>query len=282
MDTDPRKSLPRRMRSALLRPVLSYIAKRYVAGESLQDARRVANQWAKSQIPCTLGYWDNADDTPRETANQYLACIADMQAGEYISIKLTALDYSQLLLAELAELAEPRGVRLHFDAMDPESAEPTRVAVEQFCQRYPNLSVGYTLPGRWKRSEQDAQWTVDHGLNVRVVKGQFPDEDSVDPREGYLKVVETLAGRGRHVAVATHDVELAEQCVALLRERGTSHELELLYGLPIRKSLSSAKRLGESVRIYVGYGKAHLPYAVQKVLDNPTMLLWLTRDLLRL
>lgn len=282
MNTDPPRGIIRRTRSALIRSVLERIARGYVAGESLADARRVAVQWSSKNIPCTLGYWDNADDKPRQTANHYLECIAGMQEDEYISIKLTALDYSEELLSELAEGVARKKVRLHFDAMDPPSAEPTRKAVESFVKRNSGLSVGYTLPGRWKRSEDDARWAAECNLNVRVVKGQFPDDPTYDPAAGYSRVIDVLAGKARHVAVATHDVALGERSLNRLRESDTSCELELLHGLPTRKSLKSARSRADKVRIYIGYGKAHLPYAVQKVMDNPRMIGWLVRDFVRL
>lgn len=283
MTEQPDRGVLRRIRSALLRPVLTRVAKAYVAGETLEAARQVAERWSARGIPCTLGYWDGANDTPRGVADQYLRALDATRANEYVSIKVTALDYSEVLLAELAERAAPRRLRVHFDAMEPDSAERTRRVVGDFFARYgKQFPIGYTLPGRWPRSEKDAAWAAELALPVRVVKGQFAEDPTFDPRAGYERVIKTLAGRASHVAVATHDVELGERSLRLLAEKGTSRELELLFGLPVRKSLASAQASKEKVRIYVGYGKAHLPYAVSKVLDNPRMMVWLARDFLRL
>jgi len=275
--------LLRTWRRALLRPALARIAKAYVAGDTIEQARAVAAKWAGRGIASTLGYWDDEHDTPRGVADQYLAALRDLRPTEYLSIKLTALDYSEALFSELAECAATRGLRLHFDAMMPESAARTRQVVEGFVARWAKrFPIGYTLPGRWGRSVEDAAWTAELGLPVRVVKGQFPDDSAADPRAGFVRVIRALAGRAAHVGVATHDVRLGEESLELLKEKGTSRELELLYGLPVRDSLESAQRLGEKVRVYVGYGKAHLPYAVSKVLENPRMLLWFARDFLHL
>ncbi len=283
MDAETELGTFRRYRRATMRFVLTHVARVYVAGDSVEDARRVADQWAERDIPSTFGFWDDGRDTPRDVANQYLHALEVLKTGEYLSLKLTALGYSEALLEELAERAAKRGLRLHFDAMDPDSAERTRQVVTAFAARYGSkFPVSYTLPGRWARSIDDAAWASELGLPVRVVKGQFPEASALDPAEGFARVIDALAGKASHVAVATHDVKLGETSLRRLAEKDTSRELELLYGLPMRKSLRSAAELGEKVRVYIGYGRAHVPYAVSKVMDNPKMMLWMARDLLRL
>src|SRR5207247_3807890 len=118
---------------------------------------------------------------------------------------------------------------------------------------------GTTLPGRWKRSAADALWAAESGLTVRVVKGQWadPSNPAQDLRAGFLEVIDQLAGRAPHVAVATHDVPLAAEAIARLRSAGTSCEMELLHGLPMKASLRLARKLAVNLRVYVPYGKAY-------------------------
>lgn len=283
MNAEAPISLARRARRALLRPVLTRVAKAYVAGETVHDAGRVQARFELQGLRCTLGYWDDERDTPRGVADEYLAALPLLRAGDSVSIKVHALDYSETLLSELTEQATRRAITVHIDSVGPEIAQRCRDTVERFLAKPgPAPLLGYTLPGRWKRSQADAAWVVERRLPVRVVKGQFPDDATADPREGYRRVVEALAGKAVHVGVATHDVPLAEASLRTLAQQGTSRQLELLYGLPTRASLRSARAMGEQPRMYIGYGKAHLPYAVSRVIDNPRMLLWLARDFLRL
>jgi len=266
-----------------MRAVLTRVATVYIAGDDVKDARRVADTWARRGIPATFGFWDDSRDTPRDVANQYLLGLHELRPEEYLSIKLTALDYSEALLEELAEGAAKRHIRLHFDAMYPDSADLTRERVTAFAARWGSkFPIGVTLPGRWPRSLRDAAWAGELRLPVRVVKGQFPAQPAVDPVEGFDRLIEALAGKAAHVAVATHDPKLGARSLRRLAEKGTSRELELLHGLPMRKSLRAAEVLGEKVRVYVGYGRANLPYAVSSVMENPKQILWLARDLLHL
>jgi proline dehydrogenase len=153
--------------------------------------------------------------------------------------------------------------------------------VDALLARIPDVDIGCTLPGRWRRSPNDAHWASDHGLCVRVVKGEWPDprEPQRNPRAGFLEVIDALAGRARRVGVATHDVALARAAIRRLQAAGTPCGLELLYGLPMRESIRHARELGIDVRVYVPYGEAYMPYALSQIRRRPRMLLWLLNDL---
>mgnify|MGYP006268091069 CR=1 FL=1 len=65
-----------------------------------------------------------------------------------------------------------------------------------------------------------------------------------------------------------------------LRRAGTPCELELLFGLPMRRSLAWAAEAGGRVRIYVPYGRGYLPHAVSQLRRNPRFAWWIVKDLL--
>jgi proline dehydrogenase len=189
---------------------------------------------------------------------------------------------SRALAEELLGRATQAGVGVHFDAMRPESAAATFELIRRLAARH--SGIGCTLPARWQRSAHDAELALEHGLKVRVVKGQWGDPAG-DPaqhpdqlRARYLSLVDRLAGRARHVGVATHDVALAREALRRLRAAGTSCQLELLFGLPLRASLRVAAEAGVSTRLYVPYGSAWIPYCLSRLRENPGVLLWLMRD----
>ena len=271
----------RRMASKCLRPLVARAAKAYVAGERLEDALRVADKLSERGLGITLGYWDSPKDTPRSVADAYLDAIdalANRQHG-YVSIKIPSLDYSHELSAKVVDRAALRRVRVHFDALGPETADRSRALFDRLLDRGAELS--YTLPGRWLRSVSDAAWAAERGIVVRVVKGQWADpaDPRRDPRRGYLEVIDALAARAAHVAVASHDTQLVAAAVARLKGANTSCELELLHGLPMRRSLAQADALSLGVHVYVPYGETYLPYAISRVRQNPRVLWWLLRDL---
>jgi proline dehydrogenase len=265
-------------------PLAKRAARNYIAGDTLADAQRVRASLAVRELQATIGFWDADHDTAREVADQYLAGLEALAVDDqttYLSMKLPALDFSAELLDEVAERARAKKRRIHLDALAPETVDRTRAAVDALLARMLDVDIGCTLPGRWRRSPNDAHWASDQGLCVRVVKGEWPDprEPQRNPRAGFLEVIDALAGRARRVGVATHDVALGRAAIRRLQAAGTPCSLELLYGLPMRVSIRDARELGIDVRVYVPYGEAYMPYALSQIRRRPRTLLWLLNDL---
>jgi proline dehydrogenase len=218
-------------------------------------------------------------------AEQCLVALTALTASgldSYLSIKLPALRFDRELLAQVVDRASQHGIRLHCDSHGLETADQHCALIQSVLDHQTPTNISTTLPGRWARSVADADWAIERGLIVRVVKGQWPDpaDPTRDLRAGYLQVIDRLAGRARHVAVASHDVPLAAEAISRLRAAGTSCELELLYGLPTHQSLRMARQLGVGARVYIPYGQAYLPYALSRLRGNPRMMWWLMKDLM--
>jgi proline dehydrogenase len=261
--------------------VLRVASRAYVPGPQLADAIAFAHKMAGSGMACTLGYFNAETDAAPAIVAQNRAA-SDAMAGDglagYLSIKVPPLGYDKAALSAIAERARQHTQLLHLDSHGPDTATPTFAALLALLAEHPRLGV--TLPGRWLRSPGDADWAVAHGVRVRVVKGQWacavrPD---LDPRAGFLAVVDRLAGRASEVAVATHDAALAREALGRLQRAGTRCELELLCGLPRRDVLAVARDLTVPVRMYIPFGEAWLPYALGQVARQPRMLWWATRD----
>lgn len=275
----------KRLAYAAVEPLARRASRAYVPGPQLQDAVRWARERAPGAARFTFGYFNGEHEPPAgvELASSLaIAALATLgptpQASGYCSIKPPALGYDGPALQRLAALAARHGQWLHFDSHAPETAEPTLEALEMLVTRYPRL--GLTIPGRWARSPHDAAWAARHGLRVRVVKGQWPcpQQPATDARQGFLAVIDRLAGQVAEVAVATHDAELARQAAQRLSARGTACELELLCGLPRHAAMAVARAERLPVRLYVPFGQAWLPYALQQVLRQPRLWPRLLRD----
>jgi proline dehydrogenase len=264
-------------------PVAERAARSYIAGPALADGLQVCRSFVRRGVATTICFWNGKGDSPRHTADAYLAAL-DALAREKLncslSVKAPPLGFARDLLAEILERARQGGFLVHFDSLGPEAADPTFSLVAEALERYPKL--GCTLPGRWRRSLQDADRAVELRLSVRVVKGQWvdPDEPTIDPATGFLAVIDRLAGRASHVAVATHDTQLACEALRRLLIADTSCEMELLLGLPVRRAVRVAREAGVPVRVYVPYGHACLPYGLSQARQDPRVLWWLSRDLL--
>jgi proline dehydrogenase len=266
----------------VLSALARWASRAYVAGPELEDALRVCERFAARQLPTAIGFWNVAGASPRKVANAYLAsmdAIVSARLDSVVCVKASALACSRDLTAELVARAIDTEVGLHFDAMRPESAQATWDLIATARARF--RRVGCTLPGRWQRSVRDAHTAAELGTSVRVVKGQWADpERDLDPRDGFLRVIDRLAGRACHVAVATHDTALAREALRRLRDAGTACQLELLFGLPLRASLDLAREAGVATRVYIPYGSAWIPYCLSQLRANPGILVWFMRDAL--
>lgn len=270
--------------ASLFRALAERAGRAYTVGPDLGDALQAFRSLGIRKFRGTLCYWNGHLDTPREIANRYAMSIDAVGAERLdcrVAMKAPPLQFSRDLFRDLLESAHRQGVGIQFDSLAPEAADPTFALIRELTPIHD--MVGCTLPGRWRRSMADADRAVDLGLGVRVVKGQWADapEPGIDPRVGFLAIIDRLAGRARHVAVATHDPALAHEALARLRAAHTPCELELLVGLPVRDAIDVAKAEGVPVRIYLPYGHGSPPYAMRHATRNPRIAWWILRDLCR-
>jgi proline dehydrogenase len=265
----------RRIVSRSLQPLLRKAAEHYIAGPELADALHVAQHLRGAGVPTTLGFWDGPGHDPADVQAQYLAglqTISEYGLDSYESIKFPALRCDRDWLDPVVASAVDHNVRLHFDSLADTVADATwQAAIEA---KRAGARVSCSVPGRWRRSRGDCLWAIEAGVLVRVVKGQWPDstDPTLDPRAGFLSVIDELAGRVPLVAVATHDVALGRSAIERLRAAGTPCEWELLYGLPSRAARAAARALGATVRLYVPYGEAYLPYCLSQARRNPRLV----------
>jgi len=272
------------MLRTLWSPLARRAARAYVAGPALGDAVDVCHGAARRGVGSTIGFWNRDDHSPEEVASAYLGVLDVLGRAAldcYLSVKALPLGFSRELSLAIVDRARQEGVRVHYDSLGPETVEPTFAMLEDGLARH--RALGCTLPGRWRRSLRDAARTAELGLDVRVVKGQFPDEhrNETDPRSGFLDVVDRLAGRAGFVTVATHDAPLARMALERLLAAGTPCEAEFLFGFPLRRASRVARETRVGVRLYVPYGQAWLPYRLSHARHNPSLLWWVTRDLVR-
>lgn len=280
------KAALRQFASRLFRLALNIAGRVYVPGYKIDDAMLIARRLAARNIACTLGYFHNWLGPSQQESGQQIAdishaivaAVASLEPKGYISIKAPAFDYSQDILAAVVSAAREHGVLAHFDSHSPATADATLACVRQAVEL--NAPAGITIPGRWRRSLADADLACQLGVRVRVVKGEWADANDPDRdmRQGFLQVIDCLAGRACEVAVATHDPWLARESLVRLQAAGTPCELELLNGLPSRKLISLAREFSVPVRVYIPFGISWRPYALSKVGDNPRIMWWLLRD----
>ena len=267
---------------AAIQSLIRRAASAYTAGPNIEDARVVCDRLAREGVSSTVCYWDVYGDRPELVSQAYLSLLGTVANQNcYLSVKAPAVRFDFELLKKVLDEARRLNAIVHFDAMAPDTVDQTFDLIERAREVYPRL--GCTLPGRWSRSLADADRAIDLGLRVRVVKGEWRgiDDDETDARVGFINIINRLAGRAIHVAVATHNTPIARLSLQMLKDACTPCELELLYGLPQQPLLKIARAYGVRARMYVPYGHAGLPYRIKQAVRSPRILGWFLHDLFR-
>jgi proline dehydrogenase len=272
------------------RAVVRRVASRYIAGEDLGQALRVAKRLNADGQRATLDVLGEEVRTGAEAAEivaEYLRALDLLAEGGVragVSVKPTGLGLAirpGLCRENVETIVRAAAERDRFVRIDMEDSSTTSETLAIYRElRTSGLdNVGVVLQARLRRTEEDARALAGLRPSVRLCKGIYLEPESVahqdesSIRASFLRTAETLLDAGSFVAFATHGDFLIERCLALVRERGLTkeqYEFQLLLG--VRPELGS--RLvadGHRVRVYVPYGKRSYEYSVRRLQENPIM-----------
>jgi proline dehydrogenase len=269
------------------RAVVARVARRYIAGETLEDALRTVKALRDEGCDATvdvLGEFITAMDEARTTARAYEATIDGLAGAGLVpnaSVKLTAFgllldrDECETLVRGVARKAAARGGFVRIDMEDSPCTDRTLEIHDRL--RGEGLPVGVVIQARLRRTPADAARLAAEGASVRLCKGIYREPEAIahrDPdaiRAAYLECLRILLdGKGR-VAMATHDRALTGPAEAMLSERrvpASRVEFQMLLGvLPeLRRELLAR---GHALRVYVPYGADWYGYSTRRLRENP-------------
>jgi proline dehydrogenase len=275
------------------------VASRFVAGETLDDAMRVAHEMDRKRVTSMLDHLGENVRTPAQAADArdaYLAAIGAIRDSPTldvaISIKLSqlGLDFSvEECLANvspIATAADDAHTVIMIDMESHEYVDRTLEVVRKVHAHHPK--VGMALQSYLRRSSTDA-FDLPVGMRVRLVKGSnleppevvFADKQEVDLC--FARLFATLLARGHPLDVATHDPKLLEGARRLTdaTENGWSRvEFQMLYG--VRRDLQAdLARRGYPVRVYIPYGTEWFPYLTRRLAERPANMWFFASNLVR-
>lgn len=136
----------------------------------------------------------------------------------------------------------------------------------------------YTLQVYLHRTKKDLEQVLKISRGkIRIVKGAYdgPKEQLLlrgpELNDRYVEMVETIFNAERFCSIATHDAQLLDRIVAILKQRHinkSNYEFEMLYGIGTDK-LNNLKRQGHPCRQYIVYGKEWYLYLCNRIAENP-------------
>ncbi len=276
----------------LLQPYLDRVAKRYIAGHTVEEALvRVAEINARGHAASAEYMGESCRDeavagSETEVFLDLISQIGERGLNCSISLDLShvgmvidpELGYRNVLRIAKAALAISREVMISMEGAD---------RADDIYKIYGRLhetgmtNVGITVPAKLHRTVDDLPRLMAHSGRVRLVKGAFIEPEAIgldrnDPelRRRYLQFSKTLLDSGNLCSIATHDrgiqAELASYIDATGR-RNQPYEFESLIGLGVDQ-IDGLRNRGLPTREYAVFGDQYFLYVLNRIAEEPVRL----------
>ncbi len=276
-----------------------FLARRFVAGESLEAAVGVVQALNDSGLGVTLnmlGEGTREREQAEHAVQQYLVMldlIGDGALKANISVKLTHLGLDideEYCVGNLYRILEAAGERDIFIRLDMEGSPHTQRTLDIFYNLYnSHRNTGVVIQAMMLRSSHDIFVLNKIGARVRLCKGSYREPSDLalqrmpNIRSAYLSMAEQLLRDGHFPAFATHDDYLIDGVTRYAEQMGVprdQYEFQMLFGL--RPGFQREMRgRGYLMRIYVPFGTEWMPYFYRRLRERKENVWFVLRNLLR-
>jgi proline dehydrogenase len=290
-------------RGVVAAPGTRGIVRRFVAGQELPEAVRVAGELVGRGLNVSLDHLGEDTTDRADAADMRDSCIAALDAlaaagltdRAEISVKLSSLgqalgaDGSKIATENAARIcaaAAAHGTTVTLDMEDHTTTDATLATLRELRGEF--RWVGAVLQAYLHRTLGDAADLSGPGSRVRLCKGAYREPASVafqhaaEVDRNYVKCLKVLmSGQGRPM-VATHDPRLVEIAGHLSTAAGRApgaFEYQMLHGVRPDEQLRLAGS-GATVRVYVPFGRQWYPYLMRRLAERPANVAFFARAVL--
>jgi len=284
-------------------PVSRRMARRFVAGETLEDALAAVKTLNAQGMMATLDHLGEnvtSQEEARAAADEYLTALEALfvaRANCNVSVMLTQMELEQgddFCYENVARIVRKAAELGNFVRIDMEGSPYTERTLAIYRRlRQSHRNVGIVVQAYLHRTEADVQALINEGIgHFRLCKGAYDEPATIAYRER-SRVTQALndlvrlclsaesRAKGAYTAVASHDeavINFTRACVAQHNIPPAAYEFQMLYG--IRRELQTQLvQAGYRMRIYVPYGTHWYPYFMRRLAERPANLLFFLRAL---
>ncbi|MGQ0548596.1 MAG: proline dehydrogenase family protein [Armatimonadota bacterium] len=291
---------PRARAFATQHPVGRRVSRRFVAGETLEDALVAVDRLMAAGFLTSVNFLGEKTTTPEEATaaaaayQEILRRLGGRPGDCYVSVKLTQLgldlgvELARSHLRRILEQAKTTGTFIRVD-MEHSSYVDATLSILEGCRREGYDRLGGVIQAYLYRSAEDLERLLRLGIPVRLVKGAYAEPATIayprkrDVDANYLRLLQRLLRDPEYHAVATHDERLIDAAIAQTRQDQRSpdtFEFQMIYG--VRRDVAERLRAaGCRMRIYVPYGSQWYPYFMRRLAERPANIGFVLRNLLR-
>jgi proline dehydrogenase len=285
-------------------PVSRKMARRFVAGETLDDAIAAVKLLNSQGMLATLDHLGENVASEAEAiaaADEYLVALDALNAARVncnVSVKLTQMgldlgdDFCYANVGRIVARAAELGNFVRVDMEGSPYTERTLGVYRRLRGKFSN--TGIVIQAYLHRSQADVEALIADGMgHFRLCKGAYDEPAAIAYRDRprVTQALNELArtclapdGRARnaYAAVASHDTEVINFVRAYAYQHDISpsaYEFQMLYGIRRELQTDLAKR-GYKMRVYVPYGTHWYPYFMRRLAERPANLLFFLRALI--
>jgi len=276
-------------------------AKRFIAGETLEQAAKMVKQLNSDGLIATLDHVGESVSTKEEAiqateeAMSIFEIIEKYQLNSNVSVKLTQLGLKidpEFCYENMDRIVAKAKEHNNFVRIDIEDSPVVDITIDIFkrvLEKYGKEHVGLVLQSYLYRTEKDVEELGKLGATLRIVKGAYKEPKEVafpvkkDVDDNFNKVVAIHLKNGVHTAIASHDERIIEETKRFTKENNIPNDLfefQMLYGIrtALQKQLVSE---GYKVRVYTPYGQHWYPYFSRRIAERPANALFILKALIK-
>src|SRR5579859_6977433 len=299
-------SARRARRMIMAMPLATRMARRFVAGETLDDAMRTVQALNQKGLLVSLDHLGENVHTEADASRavqDYLDLLDGIAASGVranASLKLTQLGLDvgeEICINNMRRILQRAKDTNNFIRIDMEGSAYTERTLRVFRtlrEDYAFSNVGIVNQAYLFRSEKDVQELATEGANIRLCKGAYKEPPNIafplkaDVDANYVKLMQiylddSSRGTGAYIGVATHDdkmINATKQFVAAKNIAKDRFEFQMLYGIrPQAQEQLVAD--GYKMRVYVPYGTEWYPYFMRRLAERPANVWFLAKNMLR-
>lgn len=281
------------------------MARRFVAGESVEEAIVVAKGLNRQGIKAVLNHVGESVASPDEASQAgqefqgLIRRIAAEKLEATISVKPSHLglgcgrDFYYETIAGIVQSAQAYSQIVEIDIEGSADVEETLDVYGQLLKRYGG-GVRQAVQSYLHRTPADIERLIEQGLapNLRLVKGAYQEPPEIayqakgEINQAMLELMDmcltpAALERGAYLALGSHDPALIEALLRKTEARGiepSRFEFQMLLGVR-RDEQERLVGLGYQVRVYVPYGPAWYPYFMRRLAERPANVFFILRAL---
>lgn len=272
------------------KPVVHMFAKKYIAGNTLDDAVNVThdlmNKGGMSTID-VLGEFVTSKSRAldeKKMSKAVIDAINNNKLKSYLSIKPTSLglgidvDFAYENIKYLIEYANSLGIWVRLDMENSPYTDKTLDLYKKLRDEG-HEKIGIVIQAYMRRSYDDIVSLLDYKPSIRLCKGIYVESPEIaykgkeEIRDNYKSLLNLILDNGLYVGIATHDEPLIEYAEEQLKNRNLSKELyEFQMLLGVRENRRDDLLLkGHPLRVYVPFGEDWYGYSTRRLKENPQM-----------